>query len=173
MKKFIAALALFVGLSANANLISIELGDTNIAVGETVTVSLLAAGFADFDTFDFDFDFDTSVFSYDASTLLSDLSLGLLFDVNQVPDGMALSFFDFNLVNGDFLLASFDLIAVDEGFTNFTLSDAIFADGPVTSLVVDTSDAVAASVSVSVSAPATLSLFAIAILGLAGFRRKA
>ena len=171
MKKFIAALALFVGLSANANIISIELGDTNIAVGETVTVSLLATGFEDFDTFDFNFDFDTSVFSYDASTLLSDLSLGLVFEVNQVPDGMALSFFDFNIVNGDFLLASFDLIAVDEGLTNFTLSDAIFADGPVTSLVVDTSDAVVASA--SVSAPATLSLFAIAILGLAGFRRKA
>ena len=171
MKKFIAALALFVGLSANANIISIEFGDTNIAVGETVTVSLLATDFADFDTFDFNFDFDTSVFSYDASTLLSDLSLGLVFEVNQVPDGMALSFFDFNIVNGDFLLASFDLIAVDEGLTNFTLSDAIFADGPVTSLVVDTSDAVVASA--SVSAPATLSLFAIAILGLAGFRRKA
>lgn len=170
MKKLIAALALFVGLSANASLISIEVSDTNVAVGETVTINLLATGFGDFDSFDLDFDFDTSVFNYDASTLLSDLSFGLSFLVNQVGDGMALSFFDFSPVNGDFLLASFDLIAVGEGSTNFTFSDTLFADfGVPVSFDVDASDEVAASV----SAPATLGLFAIAALGLAGFRRKA
>jgi len=170
MKKLIAAFALFVGISANASVISIQVSDTNVSVGETVSVSLLATGFEDFDTFDFDFDFDTSVFNYDASSLISDLSFGLAFEVNQVADGMALSFFDFFPVNGDFLLASFDLLAVGEGSSSFTFSDTLFSDTFLqTELEVDTSD----SDAVDVSTPATLGLFGMAALALFGFRRKA
>lgn len=50
MKKLIAVLALLVGLSANASIINIEISDTNVSVGETVSVSLLATNFEDFDT---------------------------------------------------------------------------------------------------------------------------
>lgn len=170
MKKLIAIFALFVGLSANANMISIEISDTNVSVGEVVSVNLLATNFEDFDTFDFDFDFDTSVFNYDPTSLASALDFGLVFEVNQVADGMALSFLDFFPVSGSFLLASFDLIAVGEGSTSFSFSDVSFSDSFfATDLEVNTSARDAAKV----SAPATLGLFAMAAIALIGFRRKA
>lgn len=173
MKKFIAALALFVGLSANANVINIAVSDSNVALGETVSVSLIASGFEDFDSFDFDFDFDTSVFSYDSSSLISDLSFGLAFEVNQVADGMALSFFDFSPVNGDFLLASFDLIALSSGFSSFSIGDLLFSDTIFqTDLVVTADNTLEVEVS-DVPAPATLGLLTLALFGLVGLRRKA
>lgn len=164
MKKLIAALALFVGLNVNAGLISIVISDTNVDIGETVSVTLNATGFGDFDTFDFDFDFNTSIFSYDASTLVSDLSSGI-FEVNQVDgEGMALSFLDFAPRSGDFLLASFDLIAQSAGVATFSMGDALFGD-----LIID----ISATQSVQVSTPATLGIFTIAAFAFAGFRRKA
>ncbi|WP_299084493.1 hypothetical protein [uncultured Paraglaciecola sp.] len=174
MKKFIAVLTLFVGLSANAGLISIELSEPSVAVGETVSINLVATGFGEFDTFDLDFDFDTSVFNYDPTSLASDLDLGILFEVNQVGEGMALSFYDFSPVNGDFLLASFDLVAVGEGQSTFAFSDVLFTDTLFdTDLIVDTSDIQTGEVVTAVSAPATLGLFTISLLGLVGVRRKA
>jgi hypothetical protein len=174
MKKLIAALAFFVGLNVNAGLISIVTSDTNVDIGETVTVNLNATGFGLFDTFDLDFDFNTSIFSYDASTLLTDLDF-FLFEVNQVPDGMALSGLDFSPVDGDFLLASFDLIAESAGVATFSMGDALFSEF-LSDLDTDTSDTQSIEVStpiVQVSTPATLGIFAIAAFAFAGFRRKA
>ena len=174
MKKLIATLALFVGLNVNAGIITIETTDTNVDIGETVSVNINATGFAPFDTFDFDFDFDTSIFGYDPSTLVSDLSSGFFFDVGQVDgQGMALSFLDFFPKNGDFLVASFDLISLSAGSTSFSLGDGDFSQtdilGNVFGIAVDTS----ANQSVQVSTPATLGIFAIAAFAFAGFRRKA
>jgi hypothetical protein len=174
MKKLIVAFALFVSLSANASIISIDISDPSVSVGEKISVSLIASGFEDFDTFDLDFDFDTSVFSYDPSSLVSDLITGFTFEVNQVPDGMALSLFNFTAFNGDFLLASFDLIAISEGITQFTFSDALFSDTFVeTVLVVDISDSdLAEVVAAEVSAPATIGMFAGLLLAVVALRRR-
>jgi hypothetical protein len=170
MKKLIAALALFVGLNVNAGIISIETSDTNVDIGETVSVTLNATGFGDFDFFGFDFNFNTSVFSYDASTLMTDLDPLSIFEVNQVADGMAFSFTDVIIVSGDLMLASFDLIALSAGATAFSIGDALFGDFFAgTDLTVDTS----AMQRVQVSTPATLGIFAIAAFAFAGFRRKA
>ena len=43
MKKFIAALALFVGFTANANMITLEISDNAVSVGETIQVTVLGS----------------------------------------------------------------------------------------------------------------------------------
>ena len=170
MKKLIAALALFVGLNVNAGIISIETSDTNVDIGETVSVTLNATGFGDFDFFDFDFDFNTSIFSYDASTLMTDLDpFAGFFVVSETANGMALSFGDVFIVSGDFLLASFDLIVESAGATSFSMGDALFGDSFGDDLIPD----VSAAQRVQASTPATLGLFAVAAFAFAGFRRKA
>jgi hypothetical protein len=176
MKKFICALTFIIGFSVNAGTITIELSDSNVNVGDSVQVSLLATGFDPFDTFDFDFDFDISLFSYDDTTSLTSDLLAVppfAFDVNQVPDGMALSFLDFNLyAGGDFLLASFDLLALAPGDSLFSLSDLLFSDSSTSTIDVN-SDSVAQSSVTTVSEPGSLALFGLAGLALFGFRRKA
>ncbi|WP_158971151.1 hypothetical protein [Paraglaciecola sp. L3A3] len=170
MKKFIAALTLLIGLSANANTISIQLSDTDINLGETVQVSLLATGFEMFDTFDFDLEFDTSTFSYDPTTLVSDVAdtLPLIFEVNDAANGMAFSFFEpMAFAGGDFLLASFSLTATDIGDIGFSLADSVFADSLFQSeLTVDTTARSQISVTeqVAVSAPATVGILAMSML---------
>ena len=177
MKKLIAALALFVGLNVNAGIISIETSDTNVDIGETVSVTLNATGFGDFDFFDFDFDFNTSIFSYDASTLMTDLDpFAGFFVVSETANGMALSFGDILIFGGDFLLASFDLIAQSAGVATFSMGDALFGDIFGDDLNIDISATQSVEVStpiVQVSTPATLGIFAIAAFAFAGFRRKA
>lgn len=173
MKKLIAVLAFFVSLSANANIITVNLSETDVEVGDTVTVSLLADNFDYFDTFDFKFDFDTSIFSYDPTSLLSNVSAGIL-EVNQVANGMALTFVDFfTAYEGNLLLASFNLTVIGAGTSDFSFSDVYFEDAAFQSvLTVDSSSSASAEAN-AVSAPATLGLFAIALFALAGFRRKA
>ena len=175
MKKLIAALALFVGLSANASVITIEISDTYVDVGETVSVSLLATGLSDFASFSLSFDFDTSVFNYDPSSLVTGLNLDPSFSDfggTQKGDSLNLSLFSlFDSFSGDFLLAKFDLIAVAGGLSSFGLSAPVFEGSfiPSTVLDVDTSD----TGLTKVSAPATLGLLAMAGLALVGLRRKA
>lgn len=69
------------------------------------------------------------MFNYDSSSLVSDLSFAIFFDVFQIDGkGMELSFFDLFPINGDFLLASFDLIAVGDGSSSFGFRDTLFSN---------------------------------------------
>lgn len=153
MKKIIIMLALLVGFNANAGLIEIELSDNNVEVGERIEVQLIASNFDEFDIFGFNLQFDTSVFNFDESTLGSDL-FGLLtvfgtFDGIQLSDGAGFLFADFSPVSvGDFLLASFDLVAVREGSTEISLANAEFFEPfpSSSSLSIDTNATASAKV---------------------------
>jgi hypothetical protein len=131
MKKIIIMLALLVGFNVNAGLIEIELSENNVKVGERIEVRLAASDFEDFDAFGFNLKFDTSVFNFDRATLNSDLFASLtvfgFFDGIQQSNGAGFSFSDFSPISaGDFLLASFDLVAVGEGSTGVSLAGVEF-----------------------------------------------
>lgn len=173
MKKLIAALTLLLSLQANAGVISIELNNDYVNVGDVVEVTVLATEFNAFDTLNVDIEFDTSLFSVDELSLGGDLFTAdpfATFFSGQVF-GAAFTFLSFDLfAGGDFTIATFDLTAIAAGGTEFLLTNILandFAFGPI--------DAVAAdqNVSVKVSAPATLGLFVLALMGLCGLRRQA
>jgi len=180
MKKFIATLTLLIGFSANAGLISANLSNTSVAVGETTELSILGSGFEDFDTFYFELEFDTSLFSVDLSSLVSDLQDASDFDFafTQESFGLALSFTNLSLFEvADFNAATVTLTALAEGVTSFNLVnilvDDFFGAGPITADVDPQSPSTVEVAAAAVPTPATLSLFAIAIFGLVGLRRKA
>ncbi|MDU0352579.1 hypothetical protein RS130_00435 [Paraglaciecola aquimarina] len=186
MKKLLVALACFVGFSAQAGMIDVELSDTNPGIGDTVQVSILGSGFDAFDTLTVDLEFDTHLFAIDnlntfgeidPTTVSSDLavagltSTGGFLALSAQTFGVALTFLDFDLfAGGDFTIASFSLTAITNGVSDFELANIIASDfflGPVSAEASDT------TVRAKVSAPTTLSLFVITGLALLGFRRKA
>lgn len=172
MKKLIAALVFFIGFSAQAGVISIELDDTNVEVGDTTQMTVSGTGFSPFQSLDIQIEFDTNLFTFDAGSVGGDLfdALPILFSVTEQAYGVAISFLDFfDFTAPDFVVATFDLLAIADGTTDFELVKADAGDffGPVDAVADDT------SVIAKVSAPATISLFAIAGLALFGFRRKA
>ena len=108
--------------SLNAGLITLSTDASEVAVGDTVEVTLSATGMDMFDVFDLDVLFDTSLFSYNLFSLNSDLPGGFLFE-NQTPTGLAISFFDLlPYPGGDFTLARFELTALSSGISNFNLT---------------------------------------------------
>ncbi|WP_158970445.1 hypothetical protein [Paraglaciecola sp. L3A3] len=182
MKKFIATLALFVGLQANAGIIGLELSDTNTNVGENVQVTLSGTGFDAFDTFNLEVEFDTSLFSFNPLSVGGDLfdAIPFIFEVTEQAYGIAISFIDFiPFVGGDFTIATFDLTAMAKGDTDFELANIEAYDyfAPIDAAEeanLDVSIAIADSTtSTEVSAPATLGLFALATFGICALRRKA
>ncbi len=180
MKKFIAALALFVGFTANANMITLEISDNAVSVGETIQVTVLGSFSEEFDSLFFDVEFDTSALTFVESSFSSDLTdyVDGTFDIFAVSPGpfglslaLLLALFSLPITEGDYMLPQFDLTAQPDGYTSLSLTNEIVAsvNAPFGSDV----DVVRGTQSVAVSAPATWSLFAIDVLGLAGFRRKA
>jgi len=175
MKKLLATALLFIGFTASANVISIDVSETQVEVGEVVTVSITGSNFDFFDVFDLNFNFDTSLFSYDATTL--DSGLPFAFDpifpsltVSEQTFGLAISFLEFTGIAGSGLIASFDLTAIAQGISSFSFSDVLFSDTFLqTELDVDFSDAE----QVKVSAPVTLGLFGLSALVMFGLRRNA
>jgi len=170
MKKLIAALTLFIGLSANANLITLEVSETDIAIGESVEVSIFANNFDAFDTFDFDLEFDTSLFDYQPATLTSDLfaALPLFFEGNAIASGSGVAFSYFEPLGhagGDFLLANFTLTALSNGSSEFSVTNSLFADTFFfTELTVDTSATSEVEVNASqVPGPATIGILSIGL----------
>lgn len=179
MKKLIAVLTLFIGFSANAGLISVNLSDTSVAVGETTELSILGSGFEDFDTFYFELEYDTSLFSADLSSLVSDLQDASDFDFTftQQVYGLALSFVNFALFEeADFNAATITLTALAQGSSSFDLVNVIVEDffgaGAIDAQI-DPQSPSSGEVTEAVSAPATLGLLAVALFGLVGLRRKA
>jgi hypothetical protein len=173
MKKLVAALTLFLGLQANAGVISIELSNDNVNVGDVVEVTVLGTGFDAFDTLNVDIEFDTGLFSVDELSLGGDLFAADPFAsfFSAQAFGAAFSFLSFDLfAGGDFTIATFDVTAIAAGETEFLLTNILASDfllGPVDAVEAD-EDVIA-----EVSAPATLGLFVIALMGLCGLRRQA
>lgn len=169
--KPIMLMMLLVGFNAKAGLIEIDVDQNEVSAGSSVTVSLIATGFDEFDLFDLDFVFDNSLFTYDNGSLQSDLPLddglfvlGLL--ATPVGDHLALSFFDFiPFVGGDFLLAKFDLVSSGKGVSDFSFANVSFDNlfGPLT--VVNSSvQQVRVNGSTAVPEPATWALLVLSML---------
>lgn len=131
MKKFFALLVLAFSVTANAGLITVDINETTVNQGETVTLDILGSGFEESDLFYFDLNFDTSIFSFDPQSLTSDLALvdvdAFLFDgldVEALASGLLFTFSDmFVPVSGDFTIASFSLTAINAGDSQFSLTN--------------------------------------------------
>jgi hypothetical protein len=130
MKKLIALAAFFIGFNASAGIISIELNDTDINIGDTLSISINAIDFDETDNFFFDFEFLTSLLMLDENSVSSDL---VLLPVGSMDDGLIVeavdfiglgfNFVDFFMpVNGNFNIASFNLTAMQTGTSNFEIA---------------------------------------------------
>ena len=129
MKKLILLMSFLFSLNTYASLITIELSEDEVVVGESITVNLIASEFSPFDTFDFDFVYDNSLFSFETGSLTSDLNsvFPFIFEENENINGLAISFVDFfSYTNSDFLLASFQITAKSAGESDFYLGSVNF-----------------------------------------------
>jgi hypothetical protein len=178
MKNFLIVATLILsatfGGNAKAGLITVSIDQDNVSVGDMIELTLNATGFDEFDTFGINVDFDTSLFSFLPATFTSDLpTFGMLW--NQVGNGVAIGFVDLFPASGDFLLGKFNLIALENGATNFslvvnefTLSDPFDPFAVATPVNADTSRAAFASV----PEPGTLSIMFIALVSLVSLKKK-
>ncbi|MGJ8678803.1 cohesin domain-containing protein [Paraglaciecola sp.] len=167
--KMMMVAALLIGFKAQANLITIDMDDTDVAVGETVNVSLFASFTDAVDTIDFNFNFDNSLFSFVTDSESSDLFFDGIFGATPNADGLGLGFISlFGPISGEFLFASFQLERTQAGDSEFSLETRtlanVFDNG-------NTAPNFDLQVSV-VSAPATLGLFALAGLAMMRLRRN-
>jgi len=187
MKKFIAMLTLLIGFNANAGLLTIDLSSDKVSVGDSVSVTISASDFDESDMFGFDFNFDTSIMSYEQSTLSSGLALfdadfGM-FDGLEVASetfGLAFDFSSFDPAlnaSGDFVLASFDLVANAAGFTDFSVFDLavynFFEETDPYTVAFSGADSVNVTSSVAVSEPSAAFMMMLAGFALVSSRRKA
>jgi hypothetical protein len=162
--------------SANADLV-LSFSETDIEVGlnDTFSVDLYATPDAMVDSilsWGLDIDFDNGIVAFDGFTLGSDFT-GLMFGTDA--DGIGGVGTLGPVFSSNVLLGSFQFTAVGYGSTSVDTSNT-FGDlfEGFTTLNFFGSEFNSASTDISVvSAPATLGLFAVAILGFAGFRRKA
>jgi len=183
MKKFIAMLTLLVGFNANAGLLTIDLSTDEVSVGESVLVTINASDFEESANFYLDFNFDNSLMSFNESSLSSGLTLA-----NDNPDfnglgvtaesfGLNLNFItddDSLMAAGDFVLASFNLVADAAGSVDLSVSN-LFDDWSFVDHTVAFSGAESVTVnsSVAVSEPSAAFMMMLAGFALVSSRRKA
>lgn len=176
-------LTLLIGFNANAGLLTVDLSTDNVSVGDSVSVTISASDFDDTDLFWFDFNFDNSVMAYDESSLTSGLALvdtnmGLLdgLEVEEYGFGLAFGFSTFdNSLNaaGDFMLASFDLVADSAGFTDLSVSNFFNASAfDDYTIAFSNADSINVSDSVAVSEPSAAFMMLLAGFALVNTRRK-
>ena len=171
--KLLIALVFCAGFQANANTITIDLDATEVNVGSVINVSLLADFTEPVDIFEFYFNYDTELFSFVSGSLSTDIiydGFSTMFEFGENTDGLGLAYLSLagDFLLGSFELASFSLQALKAGSSDFTLDTAVlqaFGD--------DLQLAPVLSPSAHVPAPATLVMFILAVLILAGMRRKA
>jgi hypothetical protein len=191
MKKFIAMLTLLIGFNANAGLITVDFSNDDVVVGDSVVVTINASGFDLTNFFYFDFNFDNTVMAYDAGSLSSGLILsannvdfyGLVVEEYIDDNLLAFEFLSYDpsiSAVGDFVLASFSLIASAEGEPHFSISDFWNPEGvnqgddytigfSVDGSISDGSINVAAA---TVPEPSSMALLLLAGIGLTRSRRK-
>ena len=193
MKKFILTLASVLAFNSQAAVISVDLADTEIAVGETTTVNILGEFDSQTEAFDsaaLSVFFDNALLLVDSFSFASDLpSDEVAFDpyivIAENPGEVNMgwsSLFSGTYTNpAPFSLFSFDVTATTEGvfdftfdssstdyldFYNFELLEAVTTELNVASLTV--TDGLATNV----AAPQTALLLSLAIGGLLVARRR-
>jgi len=181
MNKFfmITAFILSIVLSGqvSAGMITVSVDQDSVTVGESVELTLSATDFDEFDVFDLDINFNTALFNLMPQTFESDLpDFSLLW--NQVTNGVAISFVDFFPSSGDFLLAKFELTALESGSTNFdvvvdefSLSDPLDIFAPATPVHAQVSGQ-ASTLVTSVSEPGMLSIMFLSLIALISRNKK-
>ncbi|QHJ09995.1 hypothetical protein FX988_00204 [Paraglaciecola mesophila] len=180
MKKLIALITLFIGLQAQAGLISLELDSNDVSMGDTIELSIIGSGFSSFDSLSVNVEFDTALFELDESSLGGDLfdTSPFRFVVSSQIFGVALSYLDFAaFMGGDFVIARFNLTATALGQSSFLLSDMVageFFSGPL--MVISESDPIAVTISATeVSEPNSLAVLltlGFVLMGVRGLKRK-
>ena len=180
MKKIMTLFVFLIGFNANAGLLNINLSSETVTQGDTLTVTLIASDFAGFGFFNLLFDFDHSLFALDLSPVASDLNIldpFSVFEANQVTSGLALSYLGFELIKGDFLLASFTLSALKTGISDFSFSlpaaDGGFFYGLDNTPLehIDITATALATTTAAVPEPSSLALLCIALTTLIWLRR--
>jgi|GEM_PF-1013912 len=176
MKKLIALLTLFVGLQAHAGLISIELNNNEVSIGETIELSIIGSDFSSFDSLNVDVEFDTALFAFNEGSVGGDLfdTTPFSFIVSSQIFGVAVSYLDFTpFMGGDFVIASFTLTATALGQSSFALNNMVageFFSGPLE--VTSNSGPLSATISATeVSTPNTLGIIFTLGIVLMGMRR--
>ncbi|MCP4866885.1 MAG: hypothetical protein GY897_23370 [Alteromonas sp.] len=192
MKKFLLTLASLVAFSSQAAVISVDLADSEIAVGDTTTVNITG----EFDSQTEAFDnallrvfFDTSSLLVDSTSFASGLPNDeIFFDpflfIEEQPGEMSMSWTSSvgTYTNAaPFLLFSFDVTATAEGVFDFTFdtTDMLNFDffdsatfDPISYEINQGSLTVTEGVSSDVAAPQTALLLALALGGLVVARRR-
>ncbi len=168
MKKIIALVTFILSFNAHAGLISINLSDTEVVIGEKIQVDIIANDITT-DLFNFDLNFDTSLFSYDSTSFNSDITPldPFSYAVTEFPSGLTFSYFGiFEPIltiadASNFVLASFELTASAVGTSNFSFSNIEFYEPFAFNLSDIDSDSMSIT---SVPEPQTVILFGLAIL---------
>ncbi|MFW8590610.1 hypothetical protein ACOI22_07405 [Glaciecola sp. 2405UD65-10] len=178
MKTLLIALSLLVGFSANANIISVSVDNTEVQVGESIDASVVVDMTDAFDTLYFELEFDTSVFEYDANSFSSNLDFAFIAELTSQTYGVSFYMLDFiGAFPSNYVASSFSLTAISEGVTSFDIVSFVAGLGgsdTATPISIDTTVPTTTEVSPAVvSAPSAIALFAAAVLAFAGFRRKA
>lgn len=181
MKKFIAMLTLLIGFNASAGLITVDFSTANIAVGDTVSVTINATDFDETDLFYFDFYFDNAIMAFNDASLSSDLTLAsanpMLNGLSASKEGFGLGFEfatdDLSLMAiGDFMLASFSLTASSAGLANVAIIDFInFSAFNDYTIIFTGTDTINVS-SATVPEPSSIALVLLAGLGFIRSRSK-
>lgn len=185
MKKLIASLMFFVGFSAQASLISASVSDTDVVVGDTFELTILANMTEDFDTLGLQLEFDSALFSYVDLSFSSDFTLlsDFIFENGVESYGFGFSFVNFSpLFAGEYTALTITLkaLSIADSFTfDVTNVNAGIFDLNtflVVPLQISFDSANAPSVNITeataVSAPATLGLFAALLIVFGAFSRK-
>lgn len=164
MKKLFMVLALVANFTAQAGIISVNVSETTVAAGDSISVDIIATDFEPLDTFSFRLDLDTALLSYDPINLMSDLSVSNPFgflEVNDFNGYIAFSFLDFDpILTPNFTLASFTLNALSAGNSTFNFSAVEFYQGGFLPVIIDSSSTASVNVT-EVPEPATWSLLTV------------
>ncbi|PKG98713.1 hypothetical protein [Paraglaciecola sp. MB-3u-78] len=185
--KVLKACALAGGLlmstfSAQADLV-LSFGESDVEVGlnDTFTLELFVETEAPVDSiisWGLDLDFDNGILALNSFTLGSDFFAGFTLDgdmIGGVGNGAGAGPFG-SIFGSNILLGTFEFTAVGYGLTSAntssTFGDIFEGFTGLNPFVSSAFNSASANISV-VSAPATVGLFAVTVLGLAGFRRKA
>ena len=176
MKKLLTTLLFFIGLQAHAGLLTVDLDASNIEIGSRLNVDINLSGAQAIDSFSFDLMFDTSLFDYDAGSLVSDLTSSnpfAIYEVNIFDGYMAFTFLDFvQPFFGDVTLASFSLTALTDESTSFNFSSPMFFSGFMPTDIDSTSSASVSINNVSVPETPTIWLFTLTLLSLCYLRKR-
>tara|TARA_R110002167_G_scaffold291134_1_gene495959 strand:- start:502 stop:1035 length:534 start_codon:yes stop_codon:yes gene_type:complete len=171
LKTTFVSLMLTVSVAQASIIVSFDPSATEVSVGDTFTVDVLANTqdiFLDgFSAFDLDFSFDETLATLD-NAVTGSLFVQSLFAFGDVAGFEA---FLMSVTGTDILLATLTFTANKVGALSLDLSSS----SEFSSLFADVGfDSTALDITVNaVSAPATLGLFGLSLLAMAGLRRKA